>query len=126
MISSPPARENGDVIVCPESSLSLTCSHNNVEAEQTRWEVSSYGEDLIPRVASHEPNADKSQSFGPFSFTMISNGSGPTLTSTVVATVTDSLNGTVVLCKAGGLNSSTVEGRVTVHVVGMYMMMIVI
>ena len=120
MVSSPPARENGDVIVigCPASLLSLTCAHNNVRAEQTRWEILNYGEAPIPRVASHEPDTDKSESLGPFSFTMISNGSGPTLTSTVEATVTESLNGTVVLCRDGGSSNSTTVGRVTVRVVG--------
>ena len=69
-------------------------------------------------MASHEPDTDKSQSLGPFSFTMISDGSGPTLTSTVEATVNESLNGTEVLCRDGGCKSNDVEGRVTVRVVG--------
>ena len=120
MVSSPPARENGDVILCPGSLFSLTCTHDNVRAEQTRWEILNYGlAPLIPRVASHEPDTDKSESLGPFNFTMISDGSGPTLTSTVEATVTESLNGTVVLCRDGGSSNSTIVGRVTVRVVGM-------
>ena len=118
MVSSPPARENGDVIVCPGSLLSLTCTHDNVRAEQTRWEILNYGGAPIPRVAFHEPDTDKSESLGPFSFTMISDGSGPTLTSTVEATVTESLNGTVVLCRDGGSSTSTTVGRVTVRIVG--------
>ena len=118
MVSSPPARENGDVIGCPGSLLTLTCAHDNVRAEQTRWEILNYREAPIPRVASHEPDTDKSESLGPFSFTMISDGSGPTLTSTVEATVTESLNGTEVLCRDGGLMGNDVEGRVTVRVVG--------
>ena len=76
------------------------------------------GEAPFPRVASHEPDTDKSESLGPFSFTMISDGSGPTLTSTVEATVTESLNGTEVLCRDGGSSNSTIVGRVTVRVVG--------
>ena len=69
-------------------------------------------------MASHEPDTDKSESLGPFIFTMISDGSGLTLTSTVEATVTESLNGNEALCRAGGLMGNDVEGRVTVRVVG--------
>ena len=69
-------------------------------------------------MASHEPDTDKSESLGPFIFTMISDGSGPTLTSTVEAIVTESLNGTEVLCRDGGFSTSTTVGRVTVRIVG--------
>ena len=114
LVSNPSAHENGHVIGCPGSSLSLTCTHDNVRSEQTRWEILNYGEAPIPRVASHEPDTDKSESLGLFIFTMISDGSGLTLTSTVEATVTESLNGTEVLCRDGGSSNSTTVGRVTV------------
>ena len=100
-----------DVIVCPGSLLSLTCEHNNVRDEQTRWETVT-GNTTSASVALHDTSTGSS--FGPFTFLEISDTSGPTLTSTVVATVTESLDHTVVVCRAGGRSFNTVERRVTV------------
>lgn len=112
LISSPAAEENGDVIVCPGSLLTLTCIHNNARAEQTRWEM-VIGNITIASVALHDTSTGSS--FGPFTFLEISDTSGPTLTSTVEATVTESLDGTVVLCRAGGLSDDAEVDRVTVR-----------
>ena len=113
MESSPAARENGDLIVCPGTIVNITCTHINRD-NQTAWEVEGF-----PRsVALHDLGQTTPTSVGPFNYSTIGGHSGPTLTSTIQTTVTESLNGTVVLCRAGGLPADTEVGRVTVRVVG--------
>ena len=104
--------------MCPGSSISLTCTHKNVEAEQTRWETVKGARIISRSVALHGEDINNSQQFEPFGFTMISDCSGLTLTSIVQATANEALNGTMVLCRAGGLSADTEVGSVTVRVVG--------
>ena len=55
---------------------------------------------------------------GPFTITMISDNSGPTVTSTAVSSDTSSVNGVTVQCFAGGLSSSPEVGSLNVSVLG--------
>ena len=55
-----------------------------------------------------------------FTISNVNDSSGQTLTSTVQFTATESLNGTVVECLAGGFISSPQVGNVTIHLRGKY------
>ena len=104
--------------MCPGELISITCAHDNVAGELTRWAVyyHSTTSTCTARVVSHVARME--DLCGPFTITMISDISGPTLTSTAQTTATESLNGTVVECLAGGLSSSPQVGNVTLNVKG--------
>ena len=51
---------------------------------------------------------------------MVSDGSASTASSTVLANATQSLDGTVVTCKAGGVSTDPLVGNITINVVGMF------
>ena len=116
-LTSTPASKNGTVIVCSGELVSLTCTHNNTKDNQTRWETLNSESNSL---ALHGEPLRNSQSFGPFSFIYISDGSGLPLNSTAQANVNESLNGSVVLCRAGGSTTDPEEGRVAVLIVGMF------
>ena len=103
------------ILVYPGALISLTCTHHNVKDQQTRWEVKGFP----PLVIHHDLLEANLDGFGPFSFSASSGPSGRVLTSTIQATATKSLNGTMVLCRDGGGSMDTVVGNLTVLVVGM-------
>ena len=113
-------RESGDALICLGSLFSVTCAHNNTDDRQTRWEVSNNSQLAFYSLADHDDKEGYPSNFSQYSFLEggISDTSGPTLTSTVVATAIESLNGTVLVCRAGGWRSHPEAGNVTVHVVG--------
>ena len=98
----------------------MTCAHSNTGARQTRWEVSNNSQLAFYSLADHDDKEGYPSNFSQYSFLEggIGGSSGITLTSTVVATATESLNGTVLVCRAGGQRSDPEAGNVTVHVVG--------
>ena len=48
----------------------------------------------------------------------ISDNTGPTLTSTLQTIATESLDGTIIVCRAGAYSTSPQVGNVTIDVVG--------
>ena len=106
---------NGILTVCPGELISITCTHNMTNGQPfTRWILP----DTTQCIVGHEGETPLGCS--PFSFINESNSSGQTLTSTVLFKATESLNGTVIECLAGGLISSPQVGNVTIHLKGKY------
>ena len=104
---------NGVLTVCPGELISLTCTHNMTNGQPfTRWILTNTTQCIV----GHEGETPLDCSL--FSFINVSNSSGQTLASTVLFTATESLNGTVVECLAGGLISSPQVGNVTIHLKG--------
>ena len=99
--------------VCPGDSISITCTHDNVAGQLTRW--------ILPGVVytcyvTHDGSPPPNCS--PFNITMISDNSGPTLSSTAQFAANESLNSARVECLAGGLLSSPQVGNITIRVIG--------
>ncbi|XP_064402742.1 uncharacterized protein LOC135348446 isoform X2 [Halichondria panicea] len=100
--------------VCPGELVSLTCSHDNVNGEQSRWEIS--GAMSCNGLVSHTTGFAE-YTCGQFTITMVSNNTGPTVSSTIQIPVTEVLNGTLIECLAGGLFSSPLVGNTTLNVI---------
>ena len=99
--------------MCLADSLSLTCTHGNTAGEQTRW-IFSDPLNCI-RVLLHVPPTGNV--CGPFTLTNVSDNLGSVVTSSALTTATESLNGLLVQCLAGGLRTSPVAGSVTISVI---------
>ena len=78
----------------------------------TRWVFSSSSTQCIVSHDGTHPNCD------PFIIAMATGSSSPTVSSSAQITATDSLDGTVVECRAGGLISSPLVGSVTINIAG--------
>ena len=106
---------NGVLTVCPGELISITCTHNITNGQPfTRWILPKTTQCIVAYYGVSLLNC------GPFSFINVSDSSGQTLTSTAQITATESLNGTVVECLAGGLISSPQVGNVSIHLRGNY------
>ena len=103
--------------MCPGDFLNITCVHDGAVGPFSRWEISNYQSSCI---VAHDgtPPPD----CGPFTISMVSvyDSSTTTVSSAAQATATQSLDGTVVTCKAGGVNTDPLVGNLTINVVGMY------
>ena len=106
---------NGVLTVCPGELISITCTHNMTGQPFTRWIIPSSNQCIV----GHE-NRTLPTTCSPFTITNVSDSSGQTLTSTALFTATESLNGTVVECLAGGLISAPQVGNVSIHLRGNY------
>ena len=104
--------------MCPGEQISLTCTHDNVAGEQTRWQMIQNGNSTCTRVVSHTATQREELCGDSFTIFMISDNSGPTLNTTLQTTATESLEGTIVVCYAGGLSTSPQAWNVTIHVIG--------
>ena len=107
----------GSLTVCPGDLVSLICTHSNTGGEPTRWMIRYSGGYTCTRLVSHVLIMDEDQC-GPLTFTMISDNTGPTVTSTALMTVTEEMDGALVSCKAGALLMSPQVGNTTIHVIG--------
>ena len=107
---------NGVLSVCPGDEISLTCNHDNVAGELSRWAIDGLLFSCVGVVNHYSPNIPTF--CGPVTFTNISNTSGPSLISTAMVTVTNELNGAVAKCFAGRPSSSPQAGNVTINVFG--------
>ena len=107
---------NRVLVVCPGDLLNITCIHDDVVGQLTRWEFSN---EQSACIVAHDgtPPPD----CGSFTVSMISvyDGSASTASSTAQATANQLPNGTVVTCRAGGISTSPLVGSVTINVVGM-------
>ena len=101
--------------VCPGEVVSLTCFHDNVNGEQTRWQAIGLNDAVLcNRVVSHVTNTVEDMC-GSFSIININDNTGFTLNSTIVIPVTSDLDGVVIRCFAGGISSSPLFGNVTLN-----------
>ena len=99
--------------VCLGDSISITCTHEVTAGQQSYWALPGAAACPVPHDGiTPLPNCS------PFTITMISDSSGPTLSSTAMATVTESMDGTTVVCRAGGLASSPLVGNITIRING--------
>ena len=99
-LTSVPETTDG-VTVCPGDSISITCTHDNVAGQHTRWILPGLTTTcIVVHDGSLPPNCS------PFTITMISDSSGPTLSSTAQINAQinafESLNSARVVCLAGG------------------------
>ncbi len=117
-VTSVPESADGVLVVCQGDSISITCTHDNTAGEQTRWmvTVSDTGVVECDVIVSHGTQTE--QTCGPFTITMVSDNSGPTVTSTAASSDTSSVNGITVQCFAGGLSSSPEVGSLNISVLG--------
>ena len=111
-LTSVPEATNGVLAVCTGDVISLVCTHSNVAAGFSRWTVPGVSQCIVAHDGT-EPDP-----CGEFTFSMVSDTSGPALTSTARATATELLDGTVVVCRAGGLVSSPQVGNITIKILG--------
>ncbi len=100
--------------MCPGNSISITCTHNNTAGELTRWRVTASDTGAVECEATASHSSRIEQLCGPFTITMVSDNTGPTVTSTAVSSDTSSVNGITVQCFAGGLSSSPEVGSLNI------------
>ena len=109
-LTSVPETTDGVLTVCPGDSISITCTHDNVAGQLTRWILPGINSSCnVVHDGSSPPNCS------PFNITMISDSSGPTLSSTAQIAATESLNSTRVECLAG-LSTFPQVGYITIRV----------
>ncbi len=92
--------------VCPGTTVSLTCSHDST-GDLTRWRVT-------PPLPMDCNNAITHTTF---TVSMTSPHNEPTRMSTIKLVVTESLNGAVVTCFAGGSTSDPQVGNLTIQII---------
>ncbi len=110
--------------VCPGEMVSLTCTHDNVAGEQTRWRVSNESVMLCEELVRH--SSGLSEYFcDQFLISMISDNTGSTLNSTIVIPATEALDGIVIECFAGGLSSSPLFGDIRLNVISKLLTIII-
>ena len=106
--------------MCPGELIYITCTHDNVQDEVTRWNIQSSTVNCT-RVISHTAVLSEDMC-GPFAITGISMNSGPVaqlnVNSTLHIPAAETLEGAVVECRAGAPLKSSQVGSVTLHVIG--------
>ncbi len=117
-VTSVPESADGVLAVCQGDSISIMCTHDNTAGEQTRWRVTASDTGAVECEATANHFSRIEQLCGPFTITMISDNSGPTVTSTAASSDTSSVNGIAVQCFAGGLSSSPEVGSLNISVLG--------
>ena len=111
---------NPTLIACAGDQLVLTCTHDMVSNEATRWNFIPTFPGCTRRIVNHN-NPDFVSPCGPFTFLNVTDfGQSPTeLSSTAVATTDESLSNTVIACYDSERNSANLVGNVTLCVIGM-------
>ena len=103
--------------MCLGELISITCTHDNIAGELTRWAIHGGSYPPCTKILTHEVHEDDCLN-GPPSFTHVSDKSGSTLTSTAEMSATNELDGTVVECYAGGHSMDPQVGNVTLYIIG--------
>ena len=122
LVTTPPAVD-GVLTSCGETQL--TCSHDNVDGESTRWSITAMDSSgVCALVIPHTiPNPATPYSCNEFGFEDITAlpGAVDALNSTaVVNPLPLGLSGSQMECFAGGLSTSPRVGNVTLCVIGEY------
>ena len=100
--------------VCPGTTVSLTCCHEGVDL--TRWRVTPPLPMDCNTAITHTNTPNSAGVCGPFTVSMISLHNEQPRMSTLELVVTESLNGSVVTCFAGGSTSDPQVGNFTVQI----------
>ncbi len=108
---------DGNLQVCPGTSVSLTCSHNS-SVDLTRWGITPALTPDCNTVITHTATANSEALCGPFTVTMISARNEPTRRSTLELVIDGSLGGARVTCHAGGSTSDPQVGSYTIQLIG--------
>ena len=114
-LTSVPETTDGVLTVCPGDSISITCTHDNVAGQHTRWILPGVNSSCtVVHDGSPPPNCS------PFNITIITDNSGSTLSSTAQINSSESLNiaRARVECFAGNLLTSPLVGNITIRVIG--------
>ncbi len=116
--------DEGDVLtVCLGEIVSLTCTHDDIAGEVTRW--TTRGTVSCSVIVSHVGNSGSKQPCGqtPFTIIMISDDTGPVVSSTIRTTATKALDGTVIECLQVVYHRlHELATPCTVNVIGIYVM----
>ena len=121
LITTPPAIE-GVLTSCGEARL--TCSHDNVDEENTRWRIgtamdsSSVCEVTINHLSTIPVRPYSCSEFRFEDITELSEAANSLNSTAVVNPLPLRLNGTLMKCFAGTLSTSPLVGGVTLCVIG--------
>ena len=114
--STPPT-----LIACAGDQLVLTCTHDMVSNQATRWNFIPTFPGCTRRIVNHN-NPDSVTPCGPFTFLNVTRFdeslSLTELSSTAVATAHESLSNTVIECYDSERNSANLVGNITLCVIG--------
>ena len=108
---STPESTNGVLTSCPGDRISITCTHNITSSALTQWRLPGVDSCLI----AHGLPAPQCL---PFTVTMVSDGSGPMLNSTVAIIATEGLSGEVECLSGLNIASLSVLASVDISVAG--------
>ncbi len=100
---------DGSLQVCPNTTVSLTCSHDGVDL--SRWRVTPPLPMDCDAVFVHTTTPNSASVCGPFTISMISARNEPTRRSTLELLITESLDGAVVTCFAGASSTPDLQVR---------------
>ena len=111
--------DNPTLTVCPSDPVVLTCKHDMVSNEATRWNFLPTFPGCTRRIVNHN-NPTMVASCGPFTFHNVTGvDESPTeLSSTAVAVADASINGLVIQCYDSERNSASKVGNITLCVIG--------
>ena len=120
VVTNPP-QVDGVLTSCGETQL--TCSHDNVPEENTRWRVTFMDTTIacLVTVAHADPSPANPYRCGVFiieNVTDLSSASGQLNSTAMVNPLPADLNGSWMECIAGGLSSSPSVDNVTFCVIG--------
>ena len=112
-LTSTPESSNGVLTACPGDPISIICTHNITAGAITEWMLPGVSTQcLVVHGTGNVPNC------APFIVTMVSDNSGPTLSSTVQITAMDGLSGEVECLSGQNAASLSVLASVNISVAG--------
>ena len=122
LVTTPPAID-GVLTSC--GATRLTCSHDNVAGESTRWRITAMNSSRLCRetIFHDDPTPMTPYSCNEFSFediTVLSEAGSSLISTAVVNPLPLCLSGSQMECLAGPVSSSSVVGNVTLCVIGEY------
>ena len=118
---------NPTLLACAGDQLVLTCTHNMVSNQASRWNFIPTFPSCTRRIVNHN-NPTMVTPCGPFTFLNVTGvDESPTeLSSTAIATADESLSNTVIECYDSERNSANSVGRITMCVIGTYFQVYVV
>ena len=120
-LASTPSAVDGVLTSCGETRL--TCSHDNVAAQNTRWRISSMDSSLLCQETVDHTNPTTPYAICEFQVSDITDltaADGYLNSTAMVSPLPLYLNGSQMECIAGPLSSSPSVGSITLCVVGEY------